>query len=85
MMPLALLGAGESGEIIAIRTPKPANASPADNGRADCRVEDMGIRIGSTVEMLNNTTGPVLLKVGESRIAIDRGVAMKIMIKGVGR
>jgi Fe2+ transport system protein FeoA len=45
------------------------------------RVEDMGLREGQTVEMLNNTgRGPILLKVGDSRIAIDRGMAMKIMV-----
>jgi ferrous iron transport protein A len=34
------------------------------------------------VEMLNNEgRGPILLKVDESRIAIGRGMAMKIMVK----
>ena len=84
MMPLALLSAGESGEIIAIRVAK-APSCTGENGRCGCRVEDLGLRVGSTVEMLNNATGPVLLKVGESRIAVDRSLAMKIMIKGVGR
>jgi ferrous iron transport protein A len=84
MMPLALLSAGQSGEIIAIRAPKVPSCT-GENARCDCRVEDLGLRVGSTVEMLNNASGPVLLKVGEARIAIDRGLAMKIMIKEVGR
>jgi ferrous iron transport protein A len=45
----------------------------------------MGLRIGKTVEMLTNAGGPVLLKVDESRIAVDRGLAMKIMVREVGR
>jgi ferrous iron transport protein A len=36
------------------------------------------------VQMLNNGGGgPILLKIDESRIALDRGLAMKIMIKEV--
>jgi ferrous iron transport protein A len=45
----------------------------------------MGLRVGKTVEMLNNAGGPVLLRVDESRIAIARGLAMKIMVREVGR
>jgi ferrous iron transport protein A len=41
----------------------------------------MGIRIGKGVEMLNNGSGPVLLRVDESRIAIARGMVMKIMVR----
>ena len=85
MMPLGLLGVGEVGEILEIRAPKGAGAGAAagDLGRCECRVEDLGIRVGRTVEVLNNGGGPLLLKVGESRLAIDRSLAMKIMIKEV--
>ena len=80
MMPLGLLGPGEVGEIIAVRFHK---AACCDGGcRSDCRTEDMGLRVGKWVEMLNNGGGgPVLLKVDESRIAVDRGLAMKIMVR----
>jgi len=44
-------------------------------------VEDMGLRIGKTVEILNNGGGPVLIRVDESRIAVARGIAMKIMVR----
>jgi ferrous iron transport protein A len=45
----------------------------------------MGLRIGKTVQMLTNGGGgPVLLKVDESRIAIARGMAMKIMVRRQG-
>ena len=37
------------------------------------------------IEMLNNEgRGPLLLKVEESRIAIGRGMAMKIMVRRIG-
>lgn len=46
------------------------------------RVEDLGIRAGKVVEMLSNEgRGALLVKVGESRIAVGRGVAMKIMVR----
>lgn len=81
MMPLGLLSTGGKAEIITIR-----ESGASDCGcSCDCRVEDMGLRIGKTVEMLNNGGGPVLLRVDESRIAIARGLAMKIMVREVGR
>jgi Fe2+ transport system protein FeoA len=46
------------------------------------RIEDMGIREGKTVEMLNNEGGmSLLVRVDETRIALSRSVAMKIMVK----
>jgi ferrous iron transport protein A len=81
MMPLGLLSTGGKAEIVTIR-----ESGASDCGRScDCRVEDMGLRVGKTVEMLNNAGGPVLLRVDESRIAIARGLAMKIMVREVGK
>jgi ferrous iron transport protein A len=72
MLPLGLLGEGEVGEIVAV--------TGADRGGSASRAEDMGLRIGKHVVMLSNGAGPVLVKVDESRIALDRGVAMKIKV-----
>ena len=85
MIPLGLLSPGEHGVITEIRL-FPAGGDPCctERQKCDCRVEDMGLRIGKTVQMLNNGS-PILLKVDESRIAVDRGMAMKIMIKEVGQ
>jgi ferrous iron transport protein A len=77
MFQLGLLGIGELGEIVAVRE------SGAVHRGCDCRVEDMGLRIGKTVEMLNNGGGPLLLKVDEARIAIARGMAMNIMVRRI--
>lgn len=73
MMPMALLGEGEVGEIVAVI------GGPAAPGTA--RAEDMGLRVGRRVEMLANAAGPVLVKLDESRIAVDRGLAMRIRVR----
>jgi ferrous iron transport protein A len=73
MMPLGLLGDGEAGEIVAF--------AGAEKGTCAGRAEDMGLRVGKRVVMLANGAGPVLVKVDESRIAVDRGVAMKIKVR----
>jgi ferrous iron transport protein A len=73
MMPMALLGDGEEGEIVAV--------AGSQGGAGASRAEDMGLRIGKRVVMLANRAGPVLVKVDESRIAVDRGVAMKIKVR----
>ncbi len=87
MLPLGLLSPGENGEIIEIRS----RYSQCDGqgqcrggGKGDFRIEDLGLRVGKSVEMLTKGAGPVLLKVDESRIAIDRGLAMKIMVRKAG-
>jgi len=51
--------------------------------KRDVRLEDMGLRVGKYVEMLNNGSGPVLLRVDEARIAIARGMAMKILVRRI--
>lgn len=83
MMPLGLLGPGEHGEIVEVRLHKGCSDSNCreDRGKSDVRIEDMGLRVGKLVEMLTNGGGPILVKVDESRIAIARGMAMKIMVR----
>ncbi len=89
MFPLGLLANGERAEVV--------NGNPAlEHGLGPCcglcrgkgregsgvRLEDMGIRPGKEVEMLNNGgAGALLVKVDDSRIAVGRGVAMKIMVR----
>jgi ferrous iron transport protein A len=73
MVPLDLLGEGEDGEIVACRGPGGA--------AVDGRAEDMGLRVGSRVRVLRNGSGPLLVKVDESRIALDRSLAMRIRVR----
>ncbi len=82
MAPLGLLSEGEKAEIIEIRQQKGYCHEKSKN--SFCHVEEMGLRIGKTVEMINNKgKGPILFKVDESRIAIGRGMAMKIMVRRI--
>lgn len=65
MIPLGLLSSGEMGEILEIRPGKATQSGHCSTGQKkyDCRVEEMGLRVGKTVEMLNNGGGgAVLLK-----------------------
>ena len=86
MMPLALLSPGETGEIVSVNV-HPAKDKPCcgqcggERHQSDNRVEEMGLRAGKIVEMLSNGSGPLLLRIDESRIAISRGMAMKISVR----
>lgn len=97
MFPMGLMTTGERGEVVesqaAGRMFRPGSAGHAHTaGCGGCgpggrsgvsgRVEDMGLRPGRTVEMLaNEGRGALLVKVDESRIAVSRSVAMKIMVR----
>ncbi|HCZ11724.1 MAG TPA: ferrous iron transport protein A [Nitrospiraceae bacterium] len=89
MAPLGLLSEGEKAEIMEIKTQKVcghgSGANESFRGKSQlCHAEDMGLRIGKMVEMLNNAgRGSLLVKVDESRIAIGRGMAMKIMVRRI--
>lgn len=80
MSPLGLLSEGEKAEILEIEEQKGCCHEKTKNQY--CHAEDMGLRVGKIIEMLNNEgRGPILLKVDESRIAIGRGMAMKVMVR----
>ncbi len=88
MFPLGLLGNGERAEIIEVKEfgQKTEVCGYDTNRNEQCRIVDMGIREGKIVEMLNNAGGSaLLLKVDESRIAIGRCMAMKVMVRREAR
>ncbi len=90
MLPLGLLSVGEKAEVMEIREGahkgnseacRSGKCMPEHTGQL-CRMEDMGLRAGKVVEMLNNEgRGAMLIRIDESRIAIGRGIAMKIMVR----
>jgi ferrous iron transport protein A len=86
-MPLGILSAGERAEVTEIRGVLPAVSCGSENCAAQscartCRIEEMGLRAGKLVEMLNNDgRGALLVKIDETRIAIGRGMAMKVMVR----
>lgn len=91
MAPLGLLTEGEKGEIVDIKARFSNMACDCScSGKHKrhetmCHAQDMGLRQGKVVEVLSNQgiKGAMLLKVDESRIAIDRGMAMKIFVRSL--
>jgi ferrous iron transport protein A len=50
------------------------------------RLAGMGISVGCQIEMLQNTArGPLLVRVRDTRIALGRGEASKILVRGTER
>ncbi len=71
LMPLAMAKSGERVKIKEI----------AGGRIARSRMADLGIRIGDSVEIINNNgMGRLILGCGCTRLAIGRGVAQKIMV-----
>jgi len=83
MMPLGLLFAGEKAEIMFMRGSVNGTCLPdAFSKKGDVRAADIGLRPGKEIEVLNNQgRGALLVKIDESRLALARGIAMKIMVR----
>jgi ferrous iron transport protein A len=73
-IPLAFLLEGDEGEIVGFR---------GERGLTQ-RLADMGFTPSTKVRVLSsNAPGPVLVDVKGSRIALGRGMAMKIIVNGM--
>ena len=70
MMPLVLADTGEEAVI------KRVGGSP----EMKKHLEDMGFVAGGTVTVLNTIGGNLIVKIKESRVAISKEMARKIMI-----
>ncbi|MBI5787548.1 MAG: ferrous iron transport protein A [Candidatus Schekmanbacteria bacterium] len=82
MLSLGLLSIGEKGEVIGIQQKGVINQCLNVKDELCSRIENMGLRIGKIVEMLSNQgQGPLLVKVDNTRIAVARSLAMKILVK----
>ncbi|MCX4371302.1 MAG: FeoA family protein [Dysosmobacter sp.] len=70
MMPLSMAKAGET---VAIRK---------ITGRDEVRqhLAELGFVVDSTVTVVSETAGNLILQVKDSRVALDRGMANRIMI-----
>ncbi len=68
-MPLTM---AKTGETVTIRR---------ITGRAEARrrLEELGFSAGGAVTVLNELAGNLILRVKDSRIALDRNLAMKIL------
>lgn len=70
MMPLLLAGVGEDNIIRKV----------GGNQETKKHLEDMGFVVGGTVTVASEMNGNLIVKVKDSRVAISREMAGKIMI-----
>lgn len=47
------------------------------------RLEEMGILPGTSLEIVSNGGGPVMLGVGNSRFAVGQGIASRIFVREI--
>jgi len=47
------------------------------------KLMNMGINEGEIIKVLNNTSGPMVISLGNSRIALGRGASFKIFVEYV--
>ncbi len=71
MMPLNLAGIDEDSIVVRI-TGKP---------EVKRHLENLGFTVGSTVKIVSETAGNVIVSVRESRVAISREMAGRIFVK----
>jgi ferrous iron transport protein A len=70
-IPLAMLAEGDAGEIVGILAGKGLIR----------RLTELGFTKGEKIKVLHaHSPGPILVDIKDCRIAIGRGVAMKIMV-----
>ena len=70
MMPLMMANAGEEASILKI------------TGRDDVRqhLAELGFVVGETVKVISQLSGSLIVQVKDSRVALDRTMANRIMI-----
>ena len=70
MMPLTMLNSGETAEIKRIK------------GRDDVKrfLENLGFVTGEEVRVVSSNEGNISVQVKDSRVAVSKGIANKIMI-----
>ena len=89
-MMLGLMSPGEACEIVRIGHCGDCACSSGEhhhhgarraNDTTTTRAEEMGLRAGKKIEMLRNEGNALLVLVDNTRIAIDRRMAMKITVR----
>lgn len=83
-MVLGLMSAGEQCEIVKIGHCGTCTCGDGTHSHGEgtvTRAEEMGLRVGKRIEMLRNEGNMLLVLVDNSRIALDRRMAMKITVR----
>ncbi len=81
---LSLMSAGEQCEIVKLSHCGGCSGECGEHAHGDgtvTRAEEMGLRVGKRIEMLRNEGNMLLVLVDNSRIALDRRMAMKIVVR----
>lgn len=74
MTPLSLAPVGQALTIVDVRAGR----------RLRHRLSNLGLSPGTTVEVVNSRgCGPVILAVGDSRLALGRGASHKVLVEPV--
>lgn len=47
------------------------------------RLLEMGMNTGALIKMIKNDTGALIVKVGESRLVLGRGMAQKVRVREI--
>lgn len=68
----------------AIAIDRYAEINNVSGGENICKkLMEMGLNKGSIIRMIRNDVGPLIIKVGETRLVLGRGMAQKVMVKEV--
>lgn len=69
-IPLTVLAKGECCRV----------ASIAAGGQATRRLYEMGFNTGAEVKVIKNDRGPMIVALGNNKIALGRGIAEKMIV-----
>ncbi len=47
------------------------------------RINEMGLREGIDITIIQNTVGPVIIAIGQTRFALGRGISEKILTESI--
>ncbi len=73
-IPLSMLAPGRSAVVADVR----------DTGRGMARrLNSMGLVAGAKVSVISAQGGPLLVRVGETRIAVARGMAHRVLVEEI--
>ena len=70
MMPLTMLNPGESASIVRV----------GGNEETKRFLENLGFVAGSEVNVISSNEGNIIAQIKESRVAVSKGIANKIMV-----
>ena len=61
-----------------------AEVNNIEGGELMCKkLMGMGVNKGAIIEVMRNDAGPLIIKIGETRLVLGRGMAQKVMVREV--